>query len=145
MESESDVQKIPESESESAVQKFPESESESESEKILPTPQPCLKYLICCLPEIVCVFDQAIYEKATRIICNEHEKYKNIVVRMGEFHMCMNLLGTIGNRFQDAGLKEVAVESGIDVNICDEFNLDDDDDDDDFDIEGHNQNIDMTC
>ena len=32
---------------------------------------------------------------------------------MGDFHTILNLLSTIGKRFQDAGLKELCVESGI--------------------------------
>ena len=37
----------------------------------------------------------------------------NIVLRMGDFHTVLNLLSTIGKRFQDAGLRELCVESGV--------------------------------
>ena len=33
------------------------------------------------LPNIVCVFDQALYAKATEIIW-KHEKFRNIIIRM---------------------------------------------------------------
>ena len=65
------------------------------------------------LVEIVCVFDQAIYEKAVDILWTEGGKFQKIIPRMGEFHTCMNLLGTIGKRFEDAGLRDLALESGI--------------------------------
>lgn len=51
------------------------------------------------LKEIVCVFDQALYAKAAEIIW-KHEKFQNIKLRMGK-------------RFQEAGLRDVCVESGV--------------------------------
>ena len=64
------------------------------------------------LKEIVCVFDQALYAKAAEIVW-KHEKFGNIILRMGTFHTICNLLSTIGKRFQDAGLKDLCVESGM--------------------------------
>ena len=64
------------------------------------------------LKEIVCVFDQALYAKAAEITW-KHEKFKNLILRMGAFHTICNLLSTIGKRFQDAGLRDVCVESGV--------------------------------
>ena len=40
-------------------------------------------------------------------------KFKNIILRMGEFHTICYLLSTIGKRFQDAGLHDLCVESGV--------------------------------
>ena len=57
------------------------------------------------LKEIVCVFDQALYAKAAEIT-SKHEKFKNLILRMGAFHTICNLLSTIGKRFQDAGLRD---------------------------------------
>ena len=65
------------------------------------------------IPSIVCVFDQAMYEKAVEVSWRHSERFKNIVFRMGVFHTCCNLMGTIGKRFKDAGLRDMAVESGI--------------------------------
>ena len=62
------------------------------------------------IPSIVCVFDQAMYEKAIEVSWRPAERFQN---RMGAFHTCCNLMGTIGKRFKDAGLRDLAVESGI--------------------------------
>ena len=58
------------------------------------------------LKAIVCVFDQALFAKASEIIW-KHEKFSNIILRMGAFHTICNLLSTIGKRFQDAGLRDL--------------------------------------
>ena len=65
------------------------------------------------LDAIVCVFDQALYAKASEIIWKNSDMMKSIVIRMGVFHTILNLLGIIGKRFGDAGLRDVAVESGL--------------------------------
>ena len=62
--------------------------------------------------KIVCVFDQALYAKAAEIVWKQ-EKFKNIIIRMGVFHTICNLLSSIGKRFQDAGLRDLSVESGV--------------------------------
>ena len=59
------------------------------------------------------VLDQAIYAKAIEITWNHTEEFKNIVLRMGAFHISCNFLGVIGKRFGDAGLADVLVESNI--------------------------------
>ena len=64
------------------------------------------------LMEIVCVFNQALYAKAAEITW-KHKKFKNLILRMGSFHTICNLLSTIGKRFQDAGLRDLCVESGV--------------------------------
>uniref|UniRef100_UPI00358FD6F1 uncharacterized protein isoform X1 n=1 Tax=Myxine glutinosa TaxID=7769 RepID=UPI00358FD6F1 len=64
------------------------------------------------LNQIVCVFDQALYAKAAEIVW-KHDKFKNIIIRMGVFHTICNLLSIIGKRFQDAGLRDLCVESGV--------------------------------
>ena len=64
------------------------------------------------LKEIRCVFDQALYAKAAEITW-KHEQFKNLILRMGAFHTICNLLSTIGKRFQDAGLRDLCVESGV--------------------------------
>ena len=64
------------------------------------------------LKEIACVFDQALNTKAAEITW-KHDKFKNIILRMGAFHTICNLLSTIGKRFQDAGLRVLCVEAGV--------------------------------
>jgi len=65
------------------------------------------------LTKIICVFDQALYAKAAEIAWKHEDKFKNIILRMGAFHTICNLLSTIGKRFQDAGLRDLCVESGV--------------------------------
>ncbi len=65
------------------------------------------------LPYIVCVFDQALYAKAIELTWKHPVMFKDLVLRMGDFHTIFNFLATIGKRFQDAGLKDLAVESGV--------------------------------
>ena len=38
---------------------------------------------------------------------------KNIIIRMGVFQSICNLRLIIGKRFQDAGLKDLCIESGV--------------------------------
>ena len=65
------------------------------------------------LQAIVVVFDQALYAKATEIKWKHSEKFESIVLRMGAFHTICTFLGIIGKRFQDAGLKDICIESGV--------------------------------
>ena len=64
------------------------------------------------LQEIVCVFDQAMYAKAAEVVWKHQDKFHQIILRMGAFHTMCNLLSIIGKRFADAGLRDLAVESG---------------------------------
>ena len=65
------------------------------------------------LNAIVVVFDQPIYAKAMEIKRKHSEHFKDIIVRMGAFHTICTLLGIIGKRFQDAGLRDLCVESQV--------------------------------
>ena len=65
------------------------------------------------LTSITCVFDQAIYSKALEIKTKNADLYKPIVLRLGTFHTLCTLLSIIGKRFQDAGLKDLCIESGV--------------------------------
>ena len=48
------------------------------------------------LDSIICVADQAIYSKLVEIVNNNYTLYQSIVLRMGGFHTCCNLLSIIG-------------------------------------------------
>ena len=62
---------------------------------------------------ITCVFDQAIYCKALEIKSKNVDTYKP-VLRLGTFHTLRTLpLSIIRKRFQDAGLKNLCIDSGI--------------------------------
>ena len=65
------------------------------------------------LNAIVVVFDQVIYAKAMEIKWKHSEHFKDIIVRMGAFHTICTLLGIIGKRFQNAGLRDLCVESQV--------------------------------
>ena len=65
------------------------------------------------LQSIVVVFDQALYAKATEIKWKHSAQFNAIVLRMGVFHTICTFLAVIGKRFQDAGLRDVCVESGV--------------------------------
>ena len=65
------------------------------------------------LPSIVCVFNQAIYAKACEIVWKKREMFKDVVLMLRNFHLLMMFLVVIGKRFGDAGLRDLAVQSGI--------------------------------
>lgn len=56
---------------------------------------------------------QALYAKACEVAWKKIELYKNIILRLGTFHTICNVLSIIGKRFQDEGLRDVCIESGI--------------------------------
>ena len=65
------------------------------------------------LGSIVVVFDQAIHAKALDIMWKNVEQFISAIPRLGAFHTTMVLLNIIGNRFGNAGLKDVIIESGV--------------------------------
>jgi len=63
---------------------------------------------------VVLVMDQAIYVKAQEIRWQTSLDMKTqLILRLGEFHTTMAFLAVIGKRFHDAGLHDIAIESGI--------------------------------
>ena len=65
------------------------------------------------LQEVVAVMDQALYAKACEVTWKNRDVYDYIILRLGTFHTICNLLSIIGKRFQDAGLRDICIESGI--------------------------------
>jgi hypothetical protein len=63
--------------------------------------------------QIVMVFDLAIYAKVQQIRWANDIYKERFVVRLGEFHAIMSFLSVIGKRFGDAGLRDIAIESGL--------------------------------
>ena len=57
------------------------------------------------LPEIVLVFDEAIYSEAQMIIWKDEELKKRLVIRLGDFHTVMSFCTAIAKIFKDAGLQ----------------------------------------
>ena len=65
------------------------------------------------LKTIVLVFDQALYAKTTEVNWRQSERCRDIVLRMGVLHTACTLLSITGKRFQDAGLRDLCVETGV--------------------------------
>ena len=64
------------------------------------------------LVTLLCVFDQAIYSKAIEIKWKEKQKFGNIVLMMGMFHMLMMYMYILSKRFSDAGIRDILIQSG---------------------------------
>lgn len=65
------------------------------------------------LENIVVVFDQAIYAKAQVIRWHNQTFNKRLVLRLGEFHTSMAYMSVLGKRFQECGIQDVLVSSGV--------------------------------
>ena len=65
------------------------------------------------LEQIAVVFDQALFAKATEIAWRYPQRFGSIVLMMGNFHAICNLMSTVGTVFGEAGLRDLAVESGV--------------------------------
>ena len=65
------------------------------------------------LKEIVVVIDQALYAKAAEIKWQHPNTCSSIILRLGTLHTICYLMSIIGKRFEDAGLKDLGIESGM--------------------------------
>ena len=65
----------------------------------------------------VIVFDQALYQKAKELTWLRPLETAGVVVRLGGFHIGLNFLMSIGQHFEDFGLKDVWVDTGL-FNEC---------------------------
>ena len=65
------------------------------------------------LPEIVCIFDQAIYAKAAEIKWKSPEKFETVIIMLGTFHLIMMYMSKLSKRFKDAGLFGVLVLGSV--------------------------------
>ena len=61
----------------------------------------------------VVTFDLVIYSKVKEIQWRYPEDFKNLVIRMGRFHVALNFLAVIGKKFQESGIEDVLAESGL--------------------------------
>ncbi|XP_028410493.1 uncharacterized protein LOC114533190 [Dendronephthya gigantea] len=61
----------------------------------------------------VLVFDEAVYSKVQHIRWKEPAYYDKFVVRLGEFHTIMSFLSGVSKIFEDGGLKDIFIESGV--------------------------------
>ena len=60
--------------------------------------------------QLVC---KALFAKATKIAWKQPQLYGQVVLMMGNFHTICNFMSSIGKMFGEAGLRNIAVESGV--------------------------------
>jgi hypothetical protein len=65
------------------------------------------------LENIAVVLDQALFAKATEIAWRYPERFGSTVLMTGNFHTICNLMSTVSKMFGEAGLRDLAVESGV--------------------------------
>lgn len=66
------------------------------------------------LQNIVCVFYLALYAKAAEVAWKHPENFKDkVILWQGVFHTICTLISVIGKRFQDGGLRDLCIESGV--------------------------------
>ena len=61
----------------------------------------------------VITFDLAIYVKAKEIQWRVPDELKNVIIRMGGFHIALNYLSLLGNMCSEPGLEDLWIESGV--------------------------------
>ena len=61
----------------------------------------------------VVTFDLAIYVKAKEIQWRVPDELKNVIIRMGGFHITLNYLSLLGKMYSDSGLEDLLIESGV--------------------------------
>ena len=62
---------------------------------------------------MVITFDLAIYVKAKQIQWKFPQEFSGTVIRMGGFHIALNFLAVLGKKYQNSGLEDVLIESGV--------------------------------
>ena len=58
-------------------------------------------------------FDLAIYVKAKEIQWHVPDELKNVIVRVGGFHIALNYLSLLEKMCSDSGLEDLWIESGV--------------------------------
>ncbi|KAG1676877.1 Selenocysteine lyase [Nymphon striatum] len=65
------------------------------------------------LDKIAVIMDQTAYAKAAEVAWKHKLRFESLLLMMGNFHIICNMLSIIGKLFRDAGLRDLAVESGV--------------------------------
>ena len=65
------------------------------------------------LKSIVCIYDQAVYAKAYQIKCKEQEKFQDLFLMIGTFHITLTFLVVISLRFNNASLRDILTQSSV--------------------------------
>lgn len=61
----------------------------------------------------VVTFDLAIYIKAKELQIRYPDEFKNVVVRLGGFHIALNYLALLGKMYSNSGLEDLLIDSGV--------------------------------
>ena len=61
----------------------------------------------------VLTFDEAIYCKAKEIQWRSNDEFKDTVIRLGGFHTALTFIAVIGKRYEESGIEDLLVESGV--------------------------------
>ncbi|CAG9771492.1 unnamed protein product [Ceutorhynchus assimilis] len=62
---------------------------------------------------VIITVDEAIYEIVYGLKKTISEKCKNVIPRMGGFHICLNFLGALGRIMSNSGIEDLLVEANI--------------------------------
>ena len=63
--------------------------------------------------DTVITFDLAIYMKAKQNQMKFPDEFSDTVIRLGGFHIALNYLSLLGKKFQNSGLNDLLIESGV--------------------------------
>ena len=63
--------------------------------------------------ESIVTFDLAIYVKAKQLQMRYPDEFKNVVLRLGGFHIALNYLSLLGKMYSNSGLEDLLIESGV--------------------------------
>ena len=63
--------------------------------------------------DCVITFDLAIFMKAKEIQWRYAETFSDVVIRLGGFHIILNYMSLLGKKYQDCGLEDLLIESGL--------------------------------
>ena len=61
----------------------------------------------------VITFDLAIYMKAKQLQWKFAGEFRDVVIRVGGFHIALNFLAVIGKKYASSGLDDLFIESGV--------------------------------
>ena len=61
----------------------------------------------------VLTFDEAIYSKAKEIQWQSNGEFNDTVIRQGGFHTALTFIAVIGKRYEESGIEDLLVESGV--------------------------------
>lgn len=64
------------------------------------------------------MYDQAIYAKAFQIKCKEPDKFSDVFLVMGAFHIILIFFAVTAARSNDAGLRDIVVQSFCSFSIA---------------------------